>query len=322
MIGKAGTGKSFGGCLRYCLKDKEQQQHKEEVMKERAEILMYNKCSGEEKELVQQFNEVRLLNTNLSKPVLHITLSLVPGERLSKDKLMEMCEHCAKDMGFENNQFVAIAHRDTNHQHVHIVANRIGFDGKTVSDSHSYKKMAAYCRKMELKYSLQQVLSPRRFLSKDMRQLPRYDARKEAIKNDIRQCLLLSKSYHEFEDKMKQKSYQVIKGRGIAFIDSKAVYVKGNELGYSLAKIEKILALSQQQKETLLLKQAHSTLLPKRSLHFNQTQDKTLSNKGSTNTNNQASKIMKDLLKPTPNNHNVPFQLLKKNPKRKRSQHL
>ena len=35
-----------------------------------------------------------------------------------------------------------------------------------------------------------------------------------------------------------------------SFIDSKGVYVKGSELGYSLAKIEKILQLSFYQKQT------------------------------------------------------------------------
>ncbi|WP_436489896.1 hypothetical protein [Chitinophaga sp. ARDCPP14] len=35
--------------------------------------------------------------------------------------------------------------------------------------------------------------------------------------------------------------YKVIKGRGIAFIDDKKVKIKGSEVGFSLAKIERIL---------------------------------------------------------------------------------
>jgi hypothetical protein len=186
MIGKVTTGKSFRGCIAYCLNDKIQKQNQEPVMKERAEVLLYNKCFGNEKELVQQFNEVRQLNPRLSKPVLQITLSLAPGEILGKDKFMEMSEHCAREMGFENNQYIAISHRDTNHQHLHIVANRVGFDKRTVSDSQSYKKIADYCRKMELKYGLKQVLSPRLYMSQAERQIPRHDQRKEQIKAHIR----------------------------------------------------------------------------------------------------------------------------------------
>jgi hypothetical protein len=40
---------------------------------------------------------------------------------------------------------------------------------------------------------------------------------------------------------MREKGYQVIKGRGIAFIDDKKVKVKGSELNYSLQRIERVL---------------------------------------------------------------------------------
>ena len=173
MIGKITIGKSFKGCLLYCLNDKLQDPQKEQVMKDRAEILLFNQCYGNQKELIQQFNEVRQLNPKLSKPVLHITISLVPGEQLPKEKLIELCQDCAKNMGFENNQYVAIYHKDTNHQHLHIVANRIGFDKRTVSDSNNFQKIAAYCRKMEMKFKLTPVLSPRQFLRKEQRNIDR-----------------------------------------------------------------------------------------------------------------------------------------------------
>ncbi|MEJ7830562.1 MAG: relaxase/mobilization nuclease domain-containing protein, partial [Segetibacter sp.] len=230
------------GCLAYCLNDKIQKQDQGQVMKDRAEVLMFNKCFGNEKELVQQFNEVRLLNQKLSKPVLHITLSLSPGEILSKDKLMEMSEQCAKEMGFENNQYITISHCDTNHQHLQIIANRIGFDKRTVSDSNNFQKMANYCRKMELKYELKQVLNPRKYLSKEQRNIPRFDQRKEHLRNDLKEALKGCSNLAQFEQKMKERGYKIIKGRGISFADEKKVIVKGSELSYSLQTIEKILA--------------------------------------------------------------------------------
>src|SRR5438067_13427285 len=140
----------------------------EQVIKNRAEILVFNLCFGDKKELIQQFNEVRQLNPKLSKPVMHVTLSLAPGEQLSKGKLIDMVSDCAEDLGFDKNQYVAIQHIDTGHQHLHIVVNRIGLDGRTVKDNHNYQKIAAYCRKMELKHELRQVLSPRRYLSQKL----------------------------------------------------------------------------------------------------------------------------------------------------------
>jgi hypothetical protein len=80
MIGKITTGKSFRGCILYCLNDKKQEPGKELVMQSRAELIMFNQCFGNQKELVEQFDAVRQLNPKVSKPVLHITLSLAAGE--------------------------------------------------------------------------------------------------------------------------------------------------------------------------------------------------------------------------------------------------
>ena len=64
MIGKVITGKSFGGCLRYCLEDKKRANDKDKmIMKNRAEVLKYNLCFGNKAELIEQFKEVRKLNT-------------------------------------------------------------------------------------------------------------------------------------------------------------------------------------------------------------------------------------------------------------------
>jgi hypothetical protein len=209
----------------------------------RAEVLCYNQVFGDQRELIKQFNEVRKLNEKVSKPVLHITLSLAPGERLSKGKLEEVVRDCSTSLQFSNNQFIAIMHNDTNHQHVHIVANRIGFDGKTVSDSNNYKRMADFCRSMEEKHQLKKVLNPSRYLQKEERHLQRQDNRKQQLKDDIKSCLRVSNTYMEFEQKMRGLKYDVIKGRGIAFRDAKKVYTKGSEVGFSLANIEKTLAL-------------------------------------------------------------------------------
>ena len=82
--------------------------------------------------------------------------------------------------------------------------------------------------------------------------MPLNDQRKEQIKRHIRHALNGSKYYSEFEQKMKAKGYQVIKGRGISFTDEKKVKVKGSELNYSLQTIERIL----EKNRVLELKQA------------------------------------------------------------------
>lgn len=327
MIGKITIGKSFGGCLKYCLNDKRLTLPNEPIIKDRAEVLLYNKCYGDQNELIRQFNEVRQLNPKLAKPVLHITLSLAPGEKLSKDKLMEMCQDCAREMGFENNQYIAVHHNDTDHQHIHIVANRIGFDKRTVSDSNSFSKIAKYCRKMELKHELKQVLSPRLFLSKEQRLLPRWDSRKEQLKKHIQQTLQEAGNYNQFEQKMKSLGYQVLKGRGIAFIDKKKVRIKGSEVGLSLQKIEKILSLKHQleikksvekiRKEALQKKPGIIPLTARQRI-IKQTRENGLIDSSVAEIEKQISSLINDLMKPEFTDNSINPELIKEAHRHKR----
>ena len=61
--------------------------------------------------------------------------------------------------------------------------------------------------------------------------------------------LKTTKNYPQFEAKMTALGYQILKVRGIIFTDQKKVKIKGSEVGFSLAKIEKIFALKQEQEK-------------------------------------------------------------------------
>lgn len=254
MIGSISKGMSFYHTIRYCLEDKKElsEQQKQEMSighvqhKDRAEVLEYNLCFGTASELAKQFKEVERLSRRVEKPVLHISLRLASGDMLSQNELIEISHECAKEFGIADRQYIAVLHKDTEQQHIHIAANRVGFDGKTASDKNDFKRIAALCRRLEQQYHLKEVLSPRSFLSAKERLLPRYDMRKEKLRTDIRQTLEKVTTYNTFEQQMKALGYKVIKGRGICFIDEKKVKIKGSEVNFSLAKIEKVLTIRQQ----------------------------------------------------------------------------
>ena len=254
MIGKETTGQSFYHCIAYCLEDKRKLSEPEKQRlsdqegvqhRGRAEVLEYNLCYGNKWELAEQFRDVQKLSRRVEKPVLHLSIRAAPGDQLTPEQWREIGREAAKEFGLDQHQYICVLHKDTKEPHIHVVGNRVGYEGKVASDSQSYGRMAALCRRMEKKYQLQQVLSPRRFLSPKERQIPRHDQRKERLKENIRQALQGCRSHSEFEKKIQEKGYRVDKGRGIAFEDDKKVRVKGSEVGYSLATIERILAQNQ-----------------------------------------------------------------------------
>ncbi|HWK07795.1 MAG TPA: relaxase/mobilization nuclease domain-containing protein [Puia sp.] len=246
MLGRIYPAGSFRQTLDYCLEDKRlsQAQGGGVLFKDRAEIIWYNQCFGNKQELTRQFNEVARLEPNMSLPVFHITLSLPPGEQLKKGALAELAADCARSLDFEKNQYVAILHKDTARQHLHLVANRVGFDRHTVSDSFSHGKIADFCRQAERRHGLRQELSPRRYLTEEQRQIPRHGLRLDKLKQHIREALQESRDYPQFEHSMRQRGYTVFKSeKGIAFMDEKQVVFKGSEAGHSLHSIEANLAM-------------------------------------------------------------------------------
>ena len=145
MIAKAVKGTGFRGAVEYDLK------------KEGAEVLETNMAGKNPREFAAEFGEIRKLRPALGKAVLHVSLSASPGEKLTNEQWREIGKRYMDGMGLDKNQFVITRHNDTDHEHIHIVANRIRFDGTVTSDSHDYKRQEAIMRKLERDYGLRQV---------------------------------------------------------------------------------------------------------------------------------------------------------------------
>lgn len=86
-------------------------------------------------EMIREFDQVETLrrfsidSDKPIKPVFHAMLSLRPGESLTTSQWRTAVQTYMTDLGFdETNQYVAVMHQDKDHQHVHIVANRIRLD--------------------------------------------------------------------------------------------------------------------------------------------------------------------------------------------------
>lgn len=145
MIAKAVKGKGFRGALEY------------DLTKEGGQVLDTNMAGENPRELAAEFGEIRKLRPNLGKAVLHVSLSAAPGEKLTDEQWREIGKRYMDGMGLEKNQFVITRHNDTEHEHIHILANRIRFDGSVTSDSQDYKRQEAIMRELERDYGLQRV---------------------------------------------------------------------------------------------------------------------------------------------------------------------
>lgn len=145
MIAKAIKGRSFRGALEY------------DLSKEKGHVIDTNMGGETPRALAKEFGEIRKLRPKLGKAVLHVSLSAAPGERVTDEQWQQIAQHYLRGMGLENNQYLVTRHTDTEHPHVHLLVNRIRFDGGVTSDSHDYRRQEVLMRAIEREHDLQRV---------------------------------------------------------------------------------------------------------------------------------------------------------------------
>lgn len=127
--------------------------------RQRAEILASNFTNMNIGQIKREIDMVRSLRPNLNRYAYHTSLNF-PGEELtglSNEKMLAIAHDYLKALGFVNNQYFIFRHHDANHPHIHLLANRICFDGSVVSDSNNFKKSEAILRLLEYHYNLRAV---------------------------------------------------------------------------------------------------------------------------------------------------------------------
>lgn len=113
MIAKMIKGTGFWGTLEYDLRQ------------EKGQLLDTNMAGDNPRTLAREFGEVRALRPNLTKAVCHTSLSIAPNERLTDEQWRDVAQKYLAHMGFKDSQYVVTKHTDTEHPHIHILANRV-----------------------------------------------------------------------------------------------------------------------------------------------------------------------------------------------------
>lgn len=141
----AKTGRSFKNRVDYILKDDH-------------DFICSNMSADKNNvsDLTDEFKAVSSFRPDIKKPVFHAFLSLPKNEHLTDEKWQEIAKDYLKEMSIdiEKHQYICVRHKDTDQDHIHIVANRIGLDGSVWHGQHSAFNTIAACERLEIKHSL------------------------------------------------------------------------------------------------------------------------------------------------------------------------
>lgn len=141
----AKTGKSFKNRVDYILKDDHS-------------FICSNMSADKNNvsDLTDEFKTVSSFRQDIKKPVFHAFLSVPKDEKLTDEKWEEIAKDYLKEMNIDidKHQYICVRHNDTDKEHIHIVANRVGLDGSVWLGQHSAFNTISACERLEIKHGL------------------------------------------------------------------------------------------------------------------------------------------------------------------------
>ena len=179
MIAKIIKGTNFSGVVSYMLSKREGQ----------VKVLQTNGVrSSLPNDIAHDFNLQVSMRSSVQKPVCHTILSFSThdSERLTDATMVKIANEYLHKMGYGDTQSLIVRHSDRKHPHLHICINRIGNNGKTISDHNEKYRSTKICRELTERYGLtigegKQEVNRSRLRGEDKLQYERFDAIKSIL---------------------------------------------------------------------------------------------------------------------------------------------
>lgn len=91
--------------------------------------------NGTKSEMIRSF-EIEAKMNPLGKPVAHISLNFSKEDaaKLNDETMIKIASEYIQKMGYGNTQLLMVRHTDREHPHLHLILNRVDFNGKRISD--------------------------------------------------------------------------------------------------------------------------------------------------------------------------------------------
>lgn len=195
MIAKIIQGTDFNGVINYMLNKPE----------DKAKVLAATGVRiASANDIAHDFNLQASMRPNVQKAVCHTILSFSANdsERLTDAMMVKIANEYLEKIGYADTQSLIVRHSDRQHPHLHICINRIGNDGKTISDRNEKYRSTKICRELTERYGLtigegKQKVNRPRLRGKDKLRYEIFDV--------IKAVLPQSKNWKDFVEGLEQQ---------------------------------------------------------------------------------------------------------------------
>lgn len=198
MIAKIVKGQCFAGVVNYILDQK-----KGTELLESEGLRLKNKDT-----IIESFRQQAELNGRVSKSVYHISLSFSAKDKelLSNELMTDIAKQYMSQMNIIDTQFLIARHFDKEHPHIHLIINRVDYQGKTISERNDRIRSEKICKELTRKHGLyfakgKEQVKVKRLHQPDKTKYEIYDA----LKKHIVKC----SDWSELIENLRQEGIQV-----------------------------------------------------------------------------------------------------------------
>ncbi len=248
MISKICVGHSFYGSVRYICHDLK-----------KAEILAVEGVrEHDHKLMIQDFESQHGLRPEKKQACFHGILSFYPGEKPTDNTIVEIAGKYLAGLNIRNTQYTIVKHTDKAHLHVHLIANMVDNDGKSIPDNWIALRAKKQAQKLTQEYKLEQGLSKKLSLTQ-YQNLREPEQHLYKIYAAVRQNLRISRSLDELEQKLSSLGIEMLykyKGQtnekqGVSFRLGEYCF-KGSQIDRQFSYANLVKAIFLQHRQSLL----------------------------------------------------------------------
>lgn len=209
MISKAKSIKGSVASVSYIQNDKG----------EAYELARQGIASSKPNDIMKEFRMMQESNKRCENNMISMVISPSSEKKFSNPELKSILEEHLKHLKLDKNQYLATVHMSTGKPHIHVLVNRIDYEGRAVSDQFISKKSQDMSELIAKKQGL--------LTAKDWKKINEqtFLPVKDEIKNAHNFASSNSQSYDEYKELMQN--------RGVKVIDS--INKNGELQGFKLA---------------------------------------------------------------------------------------
>ncbi|HAG83561.1 MAG TPA: hypothetical protein DCL61_21025 [Cyanobacteria bacterium UBA12227] len=213
--------------------------------KDGAKVLDTNMAGQTPAQLANEFEYFSKKSKLTQKPVFHLSINPHPNDRpLSTEEYIDIASDIRMELGFDDykHQYLLALHTDALHKdnpeirpHVHLIVNRVNFEGKCKKDYLDYINIQKACRKVELKYGL--ITQPHSWEISEKKGPPSREEETKFIQDAIKEAAANKPEMPDFINRLLSKNVGVQcritrtgKLQGISYEYNNKLF-KGRQLG-------------------------------------------------------------------------------------------